>query len=201
MTTNKRRGFTLIELLVVIAIIAILAAILFPVFAQMKEKARRIACSVHLRQIALAISQYVEDNDGGFPHFAQDWWIEGSYHSSNWAREIQPYVKSWSILRCPSALTAVHWYNEILTSYGFNRRLSTRIAGPVSLISRVRHPSDLIMVADCAYDDGPTPAEKDNPDMNMSARGDWPHGNLSFRHTGGSNVAFVDCHVAFLKRS
>src|SRR5690348_16631762 len=63
----KRRGFTLIELLVVIAIIAILAAILFPVFAQAREKARGIACISNLKQIGLALISYAQDYDGTYP--------------------------------------------------------------------------------------------------------------------------------------
>src|SRR5256885_15549422 len=63
----KKRGFTLIELLVVIAIIAILAAILFPVFAQAREKARQAACMSNLRQIGLAFAQYVQDYDERMP--------------------------------------------------------------------------------------------------------------------------------------
>src|SRR5580698_6874863 len=65
--SRPRAGFTLIELLVVIAIIAILAAILFPVFAQVREKARQTACSSNMKQLALAFIAYSTDYDGGFP--------------------------------------------------------------------------------------------------------------------------------------
>jgi len=64
---NSKKGFTLIELLVVIAIIAILAAILFPVFAQAREKARAISCTSNLKQIGLGLLQYTQDNDEQFP--------------------------------------------------------------------------------------------------------------------------------------
>ena len=69
MQTRTNRGFTLIELLVVIAIIAILAAILFPVFAQARDAARRANCISDLRQIALAHQMYVQDNDDALPSF------------------------------------------------------------------------------------------------------------------------------------
>jgi len=72
MTLHNRRAFTLIELLVVIAIIAILAAILFPVFAQVREKARAIACISNLRQLSLALQQYSNDNDEVFPYIPKN---------------------------------------------------------------------------------------------------------------------------------
>src|SRR5438128_3741872 len=70
---TRQRGFTLIELLVVIAIIAILAAILFPVFAQAREKARTTTCISNLRQIGLANNMYVQDYDEHFPFAGRDW--------------------------------------------------------------------------------------------------------------------------------
>ena len=77
---HKRAGFTLIELLVVIAIIAILAAILFPVFAKAREKARQIACASNMKQIGLGIIQYTQDNDETFP--------SGVWSGSGWAGAI-----------------------------------------------------------------------------------------------------------------
>ena len=65
---GQRTGFTLIELLVVIAIIALLAAILFPVFSRVRENARRSSCQSNLKQLALGFQQYMGDNDGRFPH-------------------------------------------------------------------------------------------------------------------------------------
>src|SRR5476651_2537282 len=87
--SSARRGFTLIELLVVIAIIAILAAILFPVFAQAREKARQISCLSNMNQLGLAFMQYLQDYDEHFP---------GSYYyGQGWAEEIYPYVKSVNV--------------------------------------------------------------------------------------------------------
>ncbi|RYX85718.1 DUF1559 domain-containing protein [bacterium] len=101
----KKRGFTLIELLVVIAIIAILAAILFPVFARARENARRSSCQSNLKQIGLGAIQYVQDYD--------EQMVRVSYGVSNgdgpsdvnrykWMDAIQPYVKSTQIFDCPS---------------------------------------------------------------------------------------------------
>ena len=95
----KRRsltGFTLIELLVVIAIIAILAAILFPVFAQAREKARQSSCASNLKQLSLAVIQYNQDYDETFPIGNNQNW------DKPWVRSVQPYVKSLAVFRCPN---------------------------------------------------------------------------------------------------
>ena len=94
---KSRNGFTLIELLVVIAIIAALAAILFPVFASAREKARQTACLSNEKQIGLAFIQYADDNDDHYP------WRDGnSGNMTLWPVVIYPYAKSFAIFSCPS---------------------------------------------------------------------------------------------------
>src|ERR1700738_1075050 len=99
-TNTLRRsshGFTLIELLVVIAIIAILAAILFPVFAQAREKARSISCLSNMKQLGTAVTMYTQDYDETYPIGCPNtWWFD------LWGNTMQPYVKNVQIFRCPS---------------------------------------------------------------------------------------------------
>jgi prepilin-type N-terminal cleavage/methylation domain-containing protein/prepilin-type processing-associated H-X9-DG protein len=111
------RGFTLIELLVVIAIIAILAAILFPVFAKAREKARQISCTSNEKQLGLAFLQYSEDNDEHLPcginHRVQ------TPEGAGWAGAIYPYVKSTGVYKCPDDSTGVSGTNYPV-SYAYN---------------------------------------------------------------------------------
>jgi prepilin-type N-terminal cleavage/methylation domain-containing protein/prepilin-type processing-associated H-X9-DG protein len=98
--TMKRRGFTLIELLVVIAIIAILAAILFPVFAQARATARKTSCLSNVKQLALAALMYVQDYDEKF--FGWNWGNRYTEDSNSfWSAASLPYIKNLQIFRCP----------------------------------------------------------------------------------------------------
>lgn len=117
----NRRAFTLIELLVVIAIIAILSAILFPVFASVREKARITSCASNLKQLGLAFAQYTEDYDEQFT-------TNLSYNAGNgpyWAAEIYPYVKSTGVFLCPDdpQTTPALVTGQNALSYGVNYNL------------------------------------------------------------------------------
>jgi len=100
---RTKRGFTLIELLVVIAIIAILAAILFPVFAQAREKARQTSCSSNMRQIGLAVTQYVQDNDETYPlaNYKLGAPSDTLYEFNPWDIAVLPYIKDIKVFSCP----------------------------------------------------------------------------------------------------
>jgi len=123
---RRATGFTLIELLVVIAIIAILAAILFPVFGRARENARRTSCSSNLKQISLAIMQYAQDNDEFFPRCyimyktahpefnttpPGGWWYDGSSWGARiifGVQQLYPYHKSTQLMSCPSGAKGKH---------------------------------------------------------------------------------------------
>src|SRR5579871_1108709 len=99
---KRRYGFTLIELLVVIAIIAILAAILFPVFAQAREKARQTVCLSNLKELTMANLMYVQDYDDSFCNEGVPGPTDGWGWQMTWQFETQPYIKNYDINRCPS---------------------------------------------------------------------------------------------------
>jgi prepilin-type N-terminal cleavage/methylation domain-containing protein len=114
--SRNRKGFTLIELLVVIAIIAILAAILFPVFAKAREKARQATCQSNLNQIGLGFVQYIQDYDEHFP-------MGDSTNGLTWAAEVYPYEKSTGVFHCPDDPNTQN-ATSFPDSYGFNTNLS-----------------------------------------------------------------------------
>ena len=123
---SEKQGFTLIELLVVIAIIAILAAILFPVFAQAREKARQTSCLSNLRQIGTATIMYAQDYDETVTKTEWGGDVDEA-HEYFWGDMLQPYLKNWQILQCPSASqnivfrTGVTTYSEQWSyNYGIN---------------------------------------------------------------------------------
>src|SRR6056297_3095 len=104
---KKVSGFTLIELLVVIAIIAILAAILFPVFARAREKARQTSCLSNVKQLGLGVMMYAADYDERLP--------ARSIGGVGWYGLLQPYIKNWQVIICPSGTGNYDWI-----SYGWN---------------------------------------------------------------------------------
>jgi len=180
---TNRSGFTLIELLVVIAIIAILAAILFPVFAQARESARKTSCLSNAKQLGLGITMYIQDYDETMvmawnltqPGELRD---NGAVYRqwTTWTKNVQPYVKNVPILLCPdnkfnafiqSANATAR--SEIYSSYGFNYGYLNTYAGadsdgssylflPIGLAG-VNKPATTVMIAD---DQGPNYATADH---------------------------------------
>ena len=154
---HRQSGFTLIELLVVIAIIAILAAILFPVFARARENARRASCQSNLKQQALGVLQYQQDYDERFPLYRND---SGTWLGF-WPEQIMPYVKSTQIFECPSYKNAYAGgagtygvqatpnsnQNGSLASYGMNLALVPSLTTSIA-VSSLNNTAELLMIAD-----------------------------------------------------
>ena len=121
---KKSKGFTLIELLVVIAIIAILAAILFPVFQKVRENARRTACLSNMKQIGLGVTQYTQDADERLPNG-----IDSGGGAKGWAGQVYPYVKSTGVFVCPDDSLAGNTGTNHVSSYALNSNFSFYING------------------------------------------------------------------------
>lgn len=224
----KRHGFTLIELLVVIAIIAILAAILFPVFAQAREKARSASCQSNLKQLGLGMSMYRQDYDGRFPFGG---WDGGTKDGGvDWQNTIAPYVKNRGVYRCPSttdldedpANPGAWLWNRNPVSYLYNNYLAE--GGNPLPETAVRSVADCVMLIEGHSDWGDVqcgPGATDwlgrNPsvwcmeDTTFGRRGSLITGYLSWnypsdqghtwglpRHVGGANACFADGHVKFI---
>jgi prepilin-type N-terminal cleavage/methylation domain-containing protein/prepilin-type processing-associated H-X9-DG protein len=159
---RRAGGFTLIELLVVIAIIAILAAILFPVFAQAREKARQTSCLSNMNQLGKAVMMYVQDYDEIFPFAVPDnWWLD-------WPVHVQPYVKNYQAFTCPSDGVArdpnnrvwagppisyaangyIAWNGSSNQLYGVMGMAQSWIAPNIQSLGAVTRPADTILLAE-----------------------------------------------------
>src|SRR5580700_7005549 len=110
---------TLIELLVVIAIICVLAAILYPVFSQAREQARRTSCLSNVRQLGLAVMEYVQDSDDCYPNGVQKSTHGRIWQGEGWVGQCETYMNSVALARCPSDPTQASLHNDPV-SYGYN---------------------------------------------------------------------------------
>jgi prepilin-type N-terminal cleavage/methylation domain-containing protein/prepilin-type processing-associated H-X9-DG protein len=184
-TISLRRGFTLIELLVVIAIIAILASILFPVFARARENARRSSCQSNLKQIGLGVMQYTQDYDEKVPpspaNPAGDAYAYTPTHTI-----LQPYMKSTQVWLCPSDTLG----NPI--SYGYNYwYLSPWSSAPVSIAS-IKSTSQTLMFADSPDDSASWTYDR----IYAPVTGIF---NIKARHLETANTLWCDGHVKAFK--
>ena len=172
---TARNGFTLIELLVVIAIIAILAAILFPVFAKVREKARQTSCASNMKQLGLAVVQYVQDNDelfmGGV--YPAAYTAAQMNSSQGWAGEILPYTKSTGLYRCPDDSFAAAQYN-VPVSYFINSNLNVGNSTGIAVAALTAPASTVLLGEDTGVG-----AFLAGSGENNSAAGDGYHAILS----------------------
>lgn len=225
---SRAGGFTLIELLVVIAIIALLAAILFPVFSRVRENAKRTSCLSNMRQITLGVSQYAQDFDDRLPQVT---YTNPAYTIiTPWMYELVPYVKSTELFHCPSDTNPVSTpyqtghpgYERIPTSYAASVYSSIYLDGNPSIInvsglilSEVVQPSQTVYLSESgATSGGPNGVLLDPEGKAVTNKSgcpllDIPHGggatgtDSSYcgpnpRHLGTAVVAFYDGHVKAL---
>ncbi|MBC7328559.1 DUF1559 domain-containing protein [bacterium] len=167
---QRRKGFTLIELLVVIAIIAILAAILFPVFSRAREQARKSACLSNSKQIGTALVMYVQDWDETFPAWTPP--CAGAAPGLFWTEQLMPYLKNKDIFRCPSAPKVRQeqaWWNfsycypikygrpenSVNSNYGYHEIIKNYwncLGKNTSKLVSIVAPSETVVIADCKDD-------------------------------------------------
>jgi prepilin-type N-terminal cleavage/methylation domain-containing protein/prepilin-type processing-associated H-X9-DG protein len=204
---HKPHGFTLIELLVVIAIIAILAAILFPVFARARENARKASCMNNTKQLALGVYMYIQDYDETLPYIVL---YDNAYPSTSyryWYEMAQPYYKNTGILNCPSGPTP-KYSTTYRTSVDYGRsqnHLPYRnftSAAPIAL-ANMNRPSDVMMFCDSIRSGAPVTWDNRNYIYcALCYEASLPHllNNVDGRHMDGANVGFWDGHSKWMKR-
>lgn len=224
--SEKSFAFTLVELLAVIAIIALLAAILFPVFAQAREKARQASCLSNVRQIGLGALMYAQDNDETFPLYTWDYLTFWNGGRAGWGQPFQPerglifpYLKNKQIQQCPS-------YTGDKRLGGIGYGYASTIAGtyydeqtyvllsPASL-AVLSKPAETLLFADSG---NVTDAQADVPekmrfggqasDINLiEPPSSWCYAgygctaSIQFRHQESANLVAADGHARSMKRA
>ncbi len=219
---QNSKGFTLIELLVVIAIIALLAAILFPVFARAREKARQTACLSNMKQLGLSFAQYTSDFDEFFPCGNDQCVGCTNRYGRGWFQQIYPYAKAHGVQSCPDDPTKSASVNTFVLSYGFNFHLTTATPGfafsSPRPLSKLTEPDVTVLTCEIQNEkvdvdtsgyveqQSCTVTGKDNPyQSGTMATGLFPQRSFGVIgtpdgtvHSGGSNFMAADFHAKWL---
>ena len=181
-SVREIKGFTLIELLVVIAIIAILASIMFPVFARAREKARQTSCQSNLRQLGIAVLMYSEDYDEVFPTQAAD--------GAKWDIQIQPYLKNRGIYKCSS-----HTQDDSESTYGINWLLLGNAQASISNSSAVV----MLFDANTRKSFHPIGWGIESDGFRMASPSYDPGNTFLMKHSEGDSFCFADGHVKWYR--
>jgi prepilin-type N-terminal cleavage/methylation domain-containing protein/prepilin-type processing-associated H-X9-DG protein len=215
MSRRYRSAFTLIELLVVIAIIAILAAILFPVFAQAREKARQTSCTSNLKQLGTAMMMYAQDYDESYP---SNWYPQNGH----WANVVLPYLGQGNqlytggVMICPSAAYKNWSYSMSQALNSWNSSLNAWTGLPMSAVTR---PAEVVAVGETvqvqAYKSTAAQMEADKNCWG-GENGNGVGANIldddnadstkpcysmpRYRHSGGASFTFADGHVKWMRK-
>lgn len=229
--THTRKGssaFTLIELLVVIAIIAILAAILFPVFAQARAKARQTACLSNMKQIGLGLMMYTQDydevlagnsvtapnggaGDAGYANVSDIGFMDTDETkvSRNWGRDLQPYLKNTQIYICPNAQPrsggpggATSAYRETTNPRGANASYLLNGITSTKALAAIPNPADIIYLHDYFFISRVSQV-RPHPDGTLNGvpvYRQFNHDYYDFMHTEGGNLVFCDGHAKFRRK-
>lgn len=217
MSVRRKRGFTLIELLVVIAIIAILASILFPVFASARDRARGAACMSNMKQLGTGILMYLQDNDEHLFFRAAKTAAQTRTNQAagatvpnelNWWNQLMPYLKTSGVYKCPSdgqpSTTSLDVSGNIIPrSYVVSNAVEYLNA------SQITQASQAIVVSEKWGTDLSVPAKANNESWFEAFDGDMnpdvndpvnrPMCKFANRHQGGMECAFFDGHAKWLK--
>jgi len=215
----KRKAFTLIELLVVIAIIAMLAAILFPVFSSARDKARSSACLSNTKQLGLAIVQYTQDYDEYFPCGTTQNFVTNKSGGQGWAGQIYPYTKNVNVFYCPSDTYTFPGFLAI--SYGYNQHLDagpgtnnpagivplTSIGAPANVVCLFEVTGGWVTMANGGISptENNSPAQEGYPTVGTNGGATYATGPMEFpptgsgwqagRHQNGANYLECDGHA------
>lgn len=199
--TLRPKGFTLIEVLIVLGIVAGLAALLFPVFSRVREKGRSAVCQSNLKQIAIAMQQYVQDNNGTYPAMQ---YVQAS-KIVRWNDAIMPYVKDHAIFRCPTRQSKNPENPE--TDYSYNWLGLSKVvwedSNPdrptpfgndqfVGIHESIIAVSPALVMLNC---EGSPHSIDGGPDTDVVETSWGQRLWLPALHSGGANVSYIDGHV------